>query len=496
MSIATHSLIKNTEDLSEEDFINIQNNKYTYVHTGSFAVEIDQLNNKVNQRLYLPDEVSPEYCILESEAEPEKLIKDITNYFTDKGISKIVLKAAVSHEGQGNFFIDINSDDELKQGIENIKQHKGNKYFLAEEQKEFPRISRKTGEKKPDHLTYRLVGITNSEGDVKHFIATKSISSSLDSHQRGKMKCYFNEPGKIHRSKTKWALEACGPKDKYFGKGDNKIDIDPALMNKISQQMYQLYADIKSMSDEAFEQHIDQLVSRKNALTSREQRIDQFTLPLSKREEIVDKNDTEAFSRACEANYETLACSIANKMILSKTVNLKELAEYPDYHESGQLKIMLQVMEEQHDSRGLSVRALFTANRDQLNYCVANQLAPTLIKTFVKVVDAKKRALTGTAAQANQTTRTNPSPVTVAPIPEVEKLALEPAKQAAAGPSGIQPLSQIPLPEVTTEKPNDSKRLPRLSKLSFFTTSTFQETAKQLSETEQEKSNLKTKSIR
>lgn len=438
---AQHILITNTEEISKKEFMTILQGKYTHIHTGSFQTEIDQLNNKVNQRLYLPDEVSPEYCILETHVKSEKLVEDISKYFTGKNISKIVLKSAINHEGQGNLFIDLTHKTALNEGVKKIQQLNTNsEYFLAEEQKQFPRISRKTAENKSNHLTYRLVGIANSEGDAGHFIATKSISSSLDSHQRGKMKCYFDEPGKTHRSQVKCLLEACGPKDKYFGKGDNKIDIDSTLMDKISKNMYQLYADIKSMTDEEFKQHIQGLVATKKALLSKKQRID-HPLPLVQREEIVNKSDTAAFSRACEANYEWLASSIAKDLIISERVNLKELTNYPEYRPSEQLETMLKVMEEEHYIKGLG-----TASKDQLKHCFENKLAPTLSKTFVAVVKAnraKKKDLAGNASQLN--TQTNPTihaRVAAAPITAKEKLALEACRLATSGPSSIQSKGQ------------------------------------------------------
>ncbi|WP_333023109.1 hypothetical protein [Wolbachia endosymbiont of Pentidionis agamae] len=40
------------------------------------------------------------------------------------------------------------------------------KYLLAEEQKIFPRISRKSGEEKDGYLTFRIVGIATKEGTL------------------------------------------------------------------------------------------------------------------------------------------------------------------------------------------------------------------------------------------------------------------------------------------------------------------------------------------
>ncbi len=59
---AKHSLlIKTCRDVSTIEFDKINEGKYTHVHTVSSEKEVDYLNNKVYQRLYLPDEVSPEY---------------------------------------------------------------------------------------------------------------------------------------------------------------------------------------------------------------------------------------------------------------------------------------------------------------------------------------------------------------------------------------------------------------------------------------------------
>lgn len=394
-----HIFIKNSENISQKEYLNMLDQaQFTHVHTGSFETEIDKLNNKILQRLYLPDEVSPEYRILQSNTESEELTEEIFNYFSVRGVSKIVLKSAVSHEGLGNIFIhDIQDKEALKKDIEKIKslnpyQSEFNiKYFIAEEQKEFPRISRKTGEEKPDHLTFRLVGIANQEGDIGHFIVSKSISASLNSHQQQQMTCYFGNSGETYSDEDdNWLLKACGPKDKYFGKGDNKVEIDPDLMAKISKQMYQLYVDIKSMTNEDFEKHIDQLVTIKNALASRQERIKQFILPTVVREEIVNKKDYYAFGRACEADYAPLAKSIASEMIAAKTANLNELTEYPNYRQADQLKIMLKVMEEK-----LYFKGLLTANKEQLKYCLETKVAPNLSRTLVKAIAAKKKKLAG-----------------------------------------------------------------------------------------------------
>jgi hypothetical protein len=378
-------LIKNSERVSIDEFIKInQGRYYKHVHTGSFEVEIDKLNNKVHQRLYLPDEASPEYRILQSDATPEELTEDIFNYFSAKGISKLVLKSAVSHEGKGNIFInDIRDKETLKKDIEKIKslnqyQSDANiKYFLAEEQKEFPRVSRKTGEQKPDHLSYRLVGIANQNGDLGHFIASKSISASLDSHQRGKMKCYFNESGKTHKSENGWLLEACGPKDKYFCQGEKKIDIDPLLMDKLCKRMYQLYTDIKAMSDEEFELHIDSLVERKNALASREEKIAKFTIEEKQKNELVNTPNLLAFSRASAA-HPRLAVSIASEMVKTNTLELSKLAELP-YYNNEDIEPFLNAMRNQKQ-----FVALKTANTDQLNYCIEQYAHDTKLSKLAK----------------------------------------------------------------------------------------------------------------
>lgn len=378
-------LIKNSESVSRDEFLKIKHNEYTHVHTGSFETEIDKLNNKVLQRLYLPDEISPEYRILQANAAPEKLAKDISNYFIAKGISKIVLKSAINHEGKGNIFTDIEDKEEFEQAIVKICElNAETKYFLAEEQKEFPRISRKTGEKKTDHLSYRLVGIANQEGDLGHFIASKSISDSLDSHQRGKMKCYFNESGKTHQSKTGWQLKACGPKDKYFGIGEKKIDIHPALMDKISKQIYQLYTDIKSMTDEEFELHVDSLVERKNALASREEKIDAFVIEKKQKNELVNTPNLLAFSRSSAAHPQ-LAASIANKMVTTNTVDLAELAKLSCYNNED-IKPFLNAMRNQNKFDGLK-----TANTDQLNYCIEKASQDMHIPKIAKLLIENNR---------------------------------------------------------------------------------------------------------
>lgn len=456
-------LIKNSEELSMNDFIRIQQGKYTHIHTGSFEAEIDQLNNKVYQRLYLPDQVSPEYRILESKVEPEKLVKDISNYFSNKNISKIVLKSAISHEGQGNFFIDITDQAALSQGIRKIqKLNINSKYFLAEEQKEFPRVSRKTGEEKPDHLTYRLVGIANVEGDVNHFIATKSISSSLDSHQRGRMKCYFNEPGKTHQNKAKWMHEACGPKDKYFGIGDNKIAIDPALMNKISKNMYQLYADIKSMPDEEFEQHIDELVIRKNALSSKEEKIAQFSIKEKPEKELVNSANLMTFERTTDA-YPPLAAAIATEMVKTNTIDLTKLAELSGRHED--LEPFLNAM-----SRKKKFDSLQTATIDQLTYCLEN---------YAHHTDLSRQAKHFLTEKKTQILKTKPT--TSAKTEEKSETASYYASRLQQAffnePCGSK--AEYLEPKATEEATNDDKKsIHRLAKLALFTTTSEDESKK------------------
>lgn len=483
-------LIKNSEHVSTDEFIKISQGKYyKHVHTGSFEVEIDKLNNKVYQRLYLPDEVSPEYRILQSKTAAEELTNDIFNYFSAKSISKIVLKSAVGHEGKGNIFInDIWDKEALKKEIKEIKSLNQNqpdansKYFLAEEQKEFKHMSRKTGEAKPGHLSYRLVGIANQEGDIGHFIASKSISQDIDSHRGEKMTCYFGIPGETHKNKDRWSLEARGTKDKYFGIGEKKIDIAPALMDRISKQIYQLYSDIKSMTDEQFEQHIDSLVELKNTLSSRKERIENFKLLIVNREEIIDKNDYYAFSRACEADYEPLAKNIAREMIAAKTVNLKQLTEYPNYRQDDQLKTMLTIMEEEK-----YVKGLLTANTEQLKYCFKRKAAPTLSKTFMEAIIAKKKKLAQDTTQLTQFP-IHPVKSSVNNPPEVaatqEKSRLDKQISAQAGSSDYRSRLQTAffaensLGEASgsmssnhkeTGNLNMSNPVSRLAKLSLFT---------------------------
>lgn len=364
-------LIKNSERISTAEFVKISQVKhYKHIHTGSFEVEIDKLNNKVYQRLYLPDEVSPEYRILPSKTATETLAEDIFNYFSAKGINKIVLKSAVGHEGKGNIFInDIQDKEALKIGIKNIQSinqypsDPNTKYFLAEEQKEFTRVSRKTGESKSGHLSYRLVGIANQDEDIGHFIASKSISQNIDSHQREKMTCYFGIPGETHNNKAGWSLEARGTKDKYFGLGEDRIEIDPSLMKSISKRIYQLYADIKTLSDETFEQHIDKLVIRKNALSSREEKITHFTIEAKTENELVNTHNLLAYSRAVTA-YPRLAAFIASEMVKTHTVALSNLAELP-YYNIEDIDPFLNAMRNKKQFDGLK-----TANSEQLNYCI------------------------------------------------------------------------------------------------------------------------------
>lgn len=386
---APRILITSAEDVSFAEFAEINSSYYQYVHTASFEAEIDHLNNKVLQRLYLPDEVSPEYCILKTSLATEELARKVFDYFTAQGIKKIVLKAAVNYEGKGNIFInDIQDKQSLQQGIEKLQSiNKNIKYFLAEEQKIFSRISQKTGEEKPGYRTYRLLGIASEAGDIGHFIATQSIATSIDSHQRAKMKCYFGKRGETYQDKG-WLLEACGTKDKYIGSGENPSSI---IMDKLSKCIYQLYIDIKAMNDTEFEQHIDQLVAQKSSLSSSKKTNFSMLQPKKNADELVNSTDLLlAFARA-RYGYPELANDIAQRMISADTIDLSKLMDLPFYNHANDLQPFLKAIVNQEKFERLQ-----TANLEQLSYCIDNygilyQAAEKIIHT--KEIEVQKKNL-------------------------------------------------------------------------------------------------------
>lgn len=148
--------------------------------------------------------------------------------------------------------------------------------------------------------------------------------------------------------------------------------------------MYQLYADIKSMSDEAFEQHINELVIRKNALGSREEKIAQFSIEEKPKNELVNQANLMSFERTVTA-YSPLAAAIAREMVITNTIDLSKLAELPYRHEDC-LELFLNAM-----SHKKMFSALKTANSEQLNYCLENYSKHTdLIKLAKELLTEKK----------------------------------------------------------------------------------------------------------
>lgn len=234
---------------------------------------MSQLENKVNQRLYLSREVSPGHLILDLSLDSDKLTDRVIQYFKGKDTEKIVLKHPDLAVGLGNIFINnsINKEN-VKNGIESLRKmyrtRSGSpKYLLSEEQKIFPRISRKTKEEKDGYLTFRIVGIATKEGGLEYFIATKSFSEGANSHERKKMKCYF---GRKHttidrdNADHEWESTYVGPKDKYFNIGERKIPINENTIQRIFKAAYHLYHDIKSHSKTEFQEHIAKCVKAHN----------------------------------------------------------------------------------------------------------------------------------------------------------------------------------------------------------------------------------------
>lgn len=265
------SIEKQTDDkkiLISDKFLNgtqDQNfNRYKYVHTPKASI-IDQLNNKINQRLYLPSEISPPYVLFDLSKDRDKELARITDYFNKLKIDKIVLKHPEACMGGGNVFIDsIQNKDAIRQGIEKLSKYNSIDnvpYLLVESQGAFPRVSRKTGEVKLGYTTYRIVGIAGKNGILGYFIASKSTSSSVDSHQRNNFKFYFNGIKRmVDPRQPNWILQHCKPKDKYFNLGSDRISINSKLLEKVFKSAYRLYRDLQNMTACEFNIHINSLV--------------------------------------------------------------------------------------------------------------------------------------------------------------------------------------------------------------------------------------------
>ncbi|KAF5292204.1 hypothetical protein FQR65_LT11302 [Abscondita terminalis] len=263
---------KNKKILISDKFLNgIQGqnfNRYRYIHAPEASV-LSRIGNKVNQRLYLPSEVSPPYVLFDLSLDIDREIKRVQEYFREKGIDKIVLKHPQSCMGDGNIFIDsIQNEAAIKQGIEKLSKNPSIdnlSYLLVESQSAFPRVSRKTGEIKSGYTTYRIVGIADENGILGYFIASKSISSGVDSHQRNILKLYFNGKRIVNDEYCNWISQHCKPKDKYFNLGSNRIVIDSTLLEKVFKSAYRLYRDAQIMTANEFKAHIDSLIKKENS---------------------------------------------------------------------------------------------------------------------------------------------------------------------------------------------------------------------------------------
>lgn len=254
-------------------------NSYDYVDNSSRWL-VQQLSNKVYQRLYLPSEVSPEYSLFDLSLNIDTEIKRVLEYFREKNIDKIVLKHPDTFMGDGNMFIDsIQNEKAIRQGIEKLRAMKcvNTKIYpdhiLVENQKTLPRVNRKTGEKKNGFTTYRIVGLAEENGMLGYFIATKSISNNIDSHKRTTLKAYFDGGKKNSASRIKHF----GLKDKYYKVGENNIEINPESLDKISKTIYQLYQDLSNKPD--FKAHVDSLI-----LTKKEKERQEFPQVLNKKQ--------------------------------------------------------------------------------------------------------------------------------------------------------------------------------------------------------------------
>lgn len=224
------------------------------------------LCNKVYQRLYLPPEVSPEYTLIDLSLDRNAEIARVVKYFNEKDIDKVVLKHPDTFMGMGNVFMDsIQNQNTIRQEINNLSNircactQEYPNYILVEDQKTFPRISRKTGKEKTGFTTYRIVAIADENGIVGYFIATKSISNDIDSHKRTIIKAYFDGDEEISSS----SIVYCGLKDKYYNIGENRIKINPESLEKISKAVYKLYQDLLNMDNQNFKCHVDSLALNK-----------------------------------------------------------------------------------------------------------------------------------------------------------------------------------------------------------------------------------------
>lgn len=240
---------------------------YKYIHRPETSV-LQNLSNKMYQRLYLPSEVSPEYTLFDLSADREQEINRVVSYFKGKGINKMVLKHPRSCQGKGNVFIDsINAENTIRRGVANLETKPAYpnelpRYLLAESQKTFSRVSRKTKKEKPGFIAYRMVGIADEDGIMEYFIATKSVSDNIDSHQRHRLKCYFNA--------KKWdypyvTIRHFGLKNKHFnsGRNPNSIPINREFLQKTFKSSFKLFNDLETMNPDRFKDNIDSLIDTK-----------------------------------------------------------------------------------------------------------------------------------------------------------------------------------------------------------------------------------------
>ncbi|WP_339045474.1 hypothetical protein [Candidatus Mesenet endosymbiont of Agriotes lineatus] len=308
-----YMFVKGCNDVTDNEFYQ----DYTYKSTPS-EYEITQLDNKVYQRLYLPQEVSPEHLMLDLSISSDNLANQVVQYFKDKDITKIALKHPDRAVGKGNIFInDLANKNEVEKGIEQLKNLNGlhskspPSYLLAEKQKIFPRISRKTGEQKDGYLTYRIVGIATKEENVGYFIATKSLSEEVNSHKRKSMKRYFGEEHEAIDSddaNNKWQSIYIGPKDKYFNIGERKIPINKDVIQEVFKSAYHLYHDIKAHTKEEFEANIAKLAKSNNHEIA-------FMDSKFQKSELVEKNDFVALLNASNAQYSPLIDKILKEIL-------------------------------------------------------------------------------------------------------------------------------------------------------------------------------------
>lgn len=218
-----------------------------------------KIESKICPRLFLPTEVNPRYYILETKNKTlEKLVDEVKIFCEENNIKDIVIKKTYSFNGKGNYFIDNITEEKIKNKINDIlfpEEVKMLNYLLIEEQKIFPTISNKTGKQKDYFRTYRMISIVTEEKCLGRFILSKNLSKEIDSHNRDLLKCYINPlEGASRIVNTKYV----GLKDKYYMLGDNPININPEILQKVDKSLFTLLSSTEDKITEQLNRKIAQ----------------------------------------------------------------------------------------------------------------------------------------------------------------------------------------------------------------------------------------------